>query len=191
MSVIHVQKPNLIRVTRGAADKTWLQVLDIKPVATCIQANSILLIKYARPEDARRTRARGCRWRELGEGPILISPTNWHTHQLLGRRSKERIPEVRQWPQQRLKRSCTLCDRIPRNAGRAVLESQNPTGCGVSGLEHENARSASSVGSLSSRHNDSCNREYDASRTRRRCATASSVASNIEKTRPQEHSGVS
>jgi hypothetical protein len=38
-------------------------------------------------------------------------------------------------------------------------------------------------------HNDSCNREYDASRTRRRCATASSEASNIEKTRPQEHSG--
>jgi hypothetical protein len=72
-----------------------------------------------------------------------------------------------------------------------MWESQNPTPCGVSGLEHENARSALSVGSLSSRHNDSCNREYDASRIRRRCVTASSEASNIEKTRPQEHSVVS
>ena len=151
----------------------------------------MLLIKYARPEDARRTRARGCRWRELGQGNNPPSPQILRSHRFLEQQSRERIPEEPRSPPHWSRQSGTRCDRIRWNAYHVTLEIQNPMTGGASDPEHVNARSAWNAGSQRSLHNDSCNHGHDASRIRRRCATASSEASNIEKTRPQEHSSAS
>ena len=155
------------------------------------QAIGKLLIKYARPEFARRMRARRCCWRGLGQGNNPPSPQILRSHRLVERQSRERTPEERRSQPHWLRQSGTRCDRIRWNACHVTPEIQNPTTGGASGPEHVNARSAWNAGSQRSLHNDSCNHGHDASRIRRRCVTASSEASNIEKTRPQEHSSAS
>ena len=60
------------------------------------------------------------------------------------------------------------------------MENQDPTNDDENGLEHVNDHNGVNAEHLSSRHNDSCTHEYDASRIRRRCATASSEGSDIE-----------
>ncbi len=155
------------------------------------QAIGKLLIKYARPEFARRMRAHRCCWRGLGQGNNPPSPQILRSHRLVERQSRERTPEERRSQPHWLRQSGTRCDRIRWNACHVTLEIPNPTTRGASGPEHVNARSAGNAASPNSPHTDSCNRECDASRTRRRCATASSEASSIEKTRPRGHSSVS
>lgn len=165
------------------------QVLEIEAVAARSQDSNMLFIKYARPGCARRMRARGCRWTILGESKDRLSRESSSSHQFAEGRSRnyvlaERLEQRHSW-----RRNGILCGRIRRNADYWVRDNQTPTIHDESDRRHACARSDSNERLLNSPHNGSCSREYDASHTRRRCATASSGESDIGKTRSQEYSG--